>query len=1020
MISQAQPPFSSSAHHTAHDLSDLKRTSRRVRFVLIPAIWLGAILWIVDGVSHAVVLQDGSLQIVAPLPLGFWLRAIGASCALVAAGYVHLAYKEVLVWRATLVEERAWLRILIDTLPDFLYVKDLNRRIVVVNKALAHEFGFEDPEQLVGKSDADLMPAELASAYAADELKLLRGELSCIHCEHDTANASDTDDWRVAMKLPVYDADDRIIGLVGIGRSIGERKKIENALREANEHLNATLKALPVLLFEFDRSGTFLECHTLDPDLLYAPREELLGKTIREKLPGDLADLAMTAIEKHFASGETVGSIYQLDTPAGKRWFEFQVSPHTFQNDTEADRCILLTHDITDLKNASARLEDLLQSEREQRLVAETLNEVFLALASQNSHTAVMDEILQQVKRLVDYRIAFIAVIVNDNVCIQRWRNDPGFNMQEQAERVYAEHTLAGFPLQEITFGQLQPLVVPDTTREPRWRFTEGFEWIRSHISYPLNTRGQMMGMLMLYNDTPDAFSEADIKRLRSLANIAAITLENTRLYDQAQQEIIERQEAEIALQAAYDNLENRVQERTRQLAKTNTQLQQEIVVRKMAEATLQRRNTQLRTAVEVSTSTSTILDPQELMDTTVSVIRERFDFFCVALFLNDETNENAILKAATGDTGRKMMAEGYRIPIDEQSVIGYAIAKNMPSFLHDDVRLPTIPGGNRLPQTRAQVILPLHVLTTGTIGAISIYIQGSDGLPQEDIMVLQTVADQIAIAIENARLYDAAQEEITRRIRAEEALSQLNASLERRVIERTNELAAANRELSAFAYSVSHDLRAPLRSITGFSQALTEDHSDQLDTTGQDYLARLQAAGQRMGQLIDDLLQLSRVTRSEMHRDNVDLSKLAHDIVSDLQQAEPDRSATITITPGILTRGDQRLLQIVMENLLSNAWKFSSHHEHATITFGMLNQEHNPIYFVRDDGAGFDMDYADKLFGAFQRLHTTEEFEGSGIGLATVQRIIHRHGGEIWAEAAPEQGATFYFKLWRSTGNGA
>ncbi|MBN2462030.1 MAG: hypothetical protein JXB43_00340 [Dehalococcoidia bacterium] len=281
-------------------------------------------------------------------------------------------------------------------------------------------------------------------------------------------------------------------------------------------------------------------------------------------------------------------------------------------------------------------------------------------------------------------------------------------------------------------------------------------------------------------------------------------------------------------------------------------------------------------------------------------------------------------------------------------------------------------------------VIVALGIMTSWLISAL-----------EKARISQQSIAAELKIANEEL------QGEIIGRRRAEEQIRKSNS-----------ELAAVNKELEAFSYFVSHDLRAPLRSIDGFSQVLLEDYAGELDVQGKDYLQRVRSATQRMGQLIDDLLSLSRVTRNQMKNELVDLSSIADSIAMGLQKAHPERKVKFSIMPGLNANGDPHLLWLVLENLLGNAWKFTEKHQQASIEFGSTRVDGKQAFFICDDGAGFDMSYVDKMFAPFQRLHSVSEFPGTGIGLATVQRIVHRHGGRVWAKGEIEKGATFYFTL--------
>jgi PAS domain S-box-containing protein len=439
-------------------------------------------------------------------------------------------------------------------------------------------------------------------------------------------------------------------------------------------------------------------------------------------------------------------------------------------------------------------------------------------------------------------------------------------------------------------------------------------------------------------------------------------------------------------------------------IRKANKRLERDTVM-------LKRRSTLLQVAAEVSRAASAILDPPVLSKEVVDIVRKRFGLYYVGLFLVDENFEFAVLQAGTGKAGREMLKNGHKLPIGNTSMVGWCLA-NQRARIALDVGEDAVRFSNPLlPGTRSELALPL-ISRGQALGALGIQSNGEAAFTQEDIETFQTMADQLANAILNARLYEQVGKELEERKRVEEEVRQLNADLEERVQSRTQDLQVANQEMEAFSYSVSHDLRAPLRAIDGYSRILMDDFHSALPDDRVNYLKKIRWAAAQMAQLIDDMLRLSRINRAEIRFDPVDLSELALSVVNELRNQEPERVVSVEIAPGLHPLADERLLRVAVENLMSNAWKFTGKTAAARIEVGRVKIGGKEAFYIRDNGVGFDMVYAGKLFGAFQRLHSTEDFPGTGIGLAIVQRVIHKHGGRVWAEAEKNKGATFYFTL--------
>src|SRR3990172_7823206 len=471
--------------------------------------------------------------------------------------------------------------------------------------------------------------------------------------------------------------------------------------------------------------------------------------------------------------------------------------------------------------------------------------------------------------------------------------------------------------------------------------------------------------------------------------------------YETAVQKNVKLIKAHDELRRLNEDLEKIVEERTAALTAEIAERKQANEVLRETLAHLSKKN---RYETIISTVTRDVhqsINLQEVLENAVESMSENIELVDhIGIYLVE--GEEVVLNAHRGLTGR-YIKQAERIPYPKGAT-WVTIIKGKPSYVADTNQDTVIGPAGREMGIKSYLSMPIH-FEGKTAGCINITSLQKNAFDEEELKLLEIVAKQIGVAINNARQAEALKQ-------SKEEISRINEELENRVLQRTAELSAANKELDSFSYSVSHDLRAPLRGIDGFSHILLEDYSDKLDEEGKRLLNLIRGKTQRMGQLIEALLAFSRLVRQQIELTEIAMGELAKVVFDELKANTPQQMMQFKINTLPAARGDRSMIRQVFANLLSNAIKFTRRKENAIIEVNGWVEANENLYYVKDNGVGFDMQYVNKLFGVFQRLHSVEEFEGTGVGLAIVERIIRRHGGRVWAEGKVDESATFYFTI--------
>ncbi|MEJ2033615.1 MAG: GAF domain-containing protein, partial [Deltaproteobacteria bacterium] len=849
---------------------------------------------------------------------------------------------------------------IVESADDAIISKDLNGIIMSWNRGAEKIYGYTAAEA-IGRHISFLTPPGHTNEVTDILARIAQGE----HIERFETERMRKDGVILPVSLTfsaIKDERGRIIGASKIAHDITERKRAAEALQESeakyrNLFANITeeVHLWELIRDEEDNIKTWKLVDANPPALKIWGKtlDQIKGKTTDEIFGPGATEHYLPTVRKIMTEGTPYA--YEDFFPNLDRYFRFTSIPL-------GDRFITTGYDITTIKKSQMQLE-------QQRNREEAVNRILHAGLTSKTDEDLGESCLAAALDVTGSQFGFIGEIGPDDLLHDIAISDMGWDLCSLYDREGQRRAPGNFHIHGV-YGRVlldgkgfftnAPSTHPDSIGT-----AEGHPPLTSFLGVPLIRDARTVGMIAVAN-REGGYSFEEQEALEALAPAVV--------------EAFSRKRAEDALRGLAEDLEKKVQERTRFYS----------VLAKISEAMVR------------------IRDRQILFDKVCRVIVEQGHFRLAWVGLLDQESSQ-IQPAASA--GQSAYLDGIRIVAADvpegQGPTGRAAHENRYIISNDFEKNPGMqPWRDRAIAhgLRSSSAFPLH--TGGkVVGVLTIYSDRPDFFAEEEVSLLAALSEDISFALDSMEIEK-------KRSEAEEALRVLNEELDLRVKGRTAELREVNKELEAFIYSVSHDLRAPLRTVSEFARIVKEDYADKIDEQGRDYLTRVSMGAAKMSRLIDDLLYLSRITRQELVRSSVDISEAARAVVKELCEAQPDRSVEVEIEPELFAQADPRLIEVALSNIIGNAWKFTAKSAEARVEFGTIEKEGKTVYYVRDNGAGFDPKYAEKMFLPFQRLHTAQEFEGTGIGLTIVERVVRRHGGRIWAEGEPGKGSTVYFTL--------